>query len=321
MATRLTTTRFRCLCLVLLCAVVSLLAPAAAGAGDLAERIPVAAGGTLKVELDRGSVVIHSHDAAEIRIRARARGLGASSVHFSVDTGGKDVTLTGSHEAWIDWMTVGPTVSVHAWVPRECAVEVRTSGGGIEISDIGGGVVAHTSGGSIRVEGVDGRAELTTSEGAIVSKAMRGAVSAATSGGRIALAGVAGDVRATASEGRIHLTAVDGDVEAHAVGGAIEIDGVSGAVRAKTRGGSIRTRFLRAPSGRVETRGGAIEVAFPASAGAQLDAAAEGGRVYVEHGVRSLATADSGRVVGAVNGGGPTLQLRATGGDINVRRP
>jgi len=231
MAAKLATIRFRRLCLVLLCAVASWLAPTAAGAGDLAERIPVAAGGTLKVELDRGSVEIHSHDAAEIRIRARARGLGASSVHFSIDTRGKDVTLTGSHEAWTDWMTVGPTVSVRAWVPRERAVEVRTSGGGIEIA------------------------------------------------------------------------------------------GVSGAVRAETSGGSIRTRFLRVPSGRVETRGGAIEVAFPASAGAQLDAAAEGGRVYVEHGVRSLATADPGRVVGAVNGGGPTLRLRATGGDINVRRP
>ena len=264
-------------------------------------------------------MAIHSHDATEIRIQARARGLGASSVHFSVDTRGRDVTLTGSHEAWIDWMTVGPTVSVRAWVPRECAVEVRTSGGGIEIGDIGGGVVAHTSGGSIRVEGVDGRVELATSEGAIVSEAVRGAVSAATSGGRIALAGVAGDVRATASDGRIHLTAVDGDVEARTVGGAIEIDGVSGAVHAKTSGGSIRTRFLRVPSGRVETSGGAIEVAFPASAGAHLDAAADGGRVHVEHGVRSLAIADSGRVVGAVNGGGPTCAAHH-GGDINVRR-
>jgi hypothetical protein len=321
MAARLPTICFRRLCFVLLCAVLSRLAPTAASAGDLAEQIPVAAGGTLRVELDRGSVAIHSHDTAEIRIRARARGLGASSVHFSVDTSGRDVTLTGSHDAWVEWMAVGPTVMVQAWVPRECAVEVRTSGGGIEIGDIGGGVVAHTSGGSIRVEGVDGRADLATSEGAIVSKAVRGAVSAATSGGRIALAGVEGDVRATASDGRIHLTAVDGDVEARAMGGAIEIDGVSGAVHAKTSGGSIRTRFLQVPSGRVETRGGAIEVAFPASAGAHLDAAAEGGRVYVEHGVRSPATADSGRVVGAVNGGGPTLRLRATGGDINVRRP
>jgi hypothetical protein len=239
MAARLPTTRFRRLCLVLLCAGLSRLTPAVAGAGDLTEHIPVAAGGSLKVELDRGSVAIHSHDAAEIHIQARARGLGASSVHFSVDTRGRDVTLTGSHEAWVDWMTVGPLVSVRAWVPRECAVEVRTSGGGIEIGDIGGGVVAHTSGGSIRVEGVDGRVELATSEGAIVSEAVRGAVSAATSGGRIALAGVAGDVRATASEGRIHLTAVNGDVDARTVGGAIEIDGVSGAVHAKSDRGHV----------------------------------------------------------------------------------
>jgi len=318
MATRLPVNR---LSLVALWAVLAQLA-AAAAAADLSEQIPVGPRGTLKVELDRGSVEVRSHDAAAIHIRARARGLGASSVHFSVERRGSDVKLTGSHEAWIDWMTVGPTVSVRVWVPRDCAVEVRTSGGGIEIGDIGGGVVASTSGGSIRVERVDGRAELATSDGAIVTKAVRGAVSAETSGGRIALAGVEGDVHATASAGRIRLSEVAGDVDARAVGGAIEIDGVSGAVRAETDGGSIWTRFLRVPSGRVETRGGAIEVAFPASAGAHLDAAAEGGRVYVEHGVRSpSAAADPGHVVGAVNGGGPTLQLRATGGDIHVRRP
>jgi hypothetical protein len=321
MAARHQTNCVRRLSLAALCAVLWQLAPVAASAGDLAEEIPVASGGTLKVELDRGSVEIRSRDAAAIRIRAGARGLGASSVHFSVDARGGDVTLTGSHDAWVDWMTVGPTVSVRAWVPRDCSVEVRTSGGGIEIGDIGGGVVARTSGGSIRVERVEGRAELTTSDGAIVSEAVHGAVSAATSGGRITLDGVAGDVRATAREGRIHLSEVGGDVDARAVGGAIEIDGVSGAVHAETDGGSVWTRFLRVPSGRVEARGGAIEVAFPASAGAQLDAAAEGGRVYVEHGLRSLSAANSGRVVGAVNGGGPTLQLRATGGDIHVRRP
>jgi DUF4097 and DUF4098 domain-containing protein YvlB len=251
-AARLHTTLFRRLFLVLLCAGVSRLAPAVAGAADLTEHVPVAAGGTLNIALDRGSVAIHSHDATEIHIEARARGLGASSV---------------------------------------------------------------------RVEGVKGGVELATSGGAIVSEAVRGTVSAATSGGRIALAEVAGDVRAIAIEGRIHLTAVLGDVEARTIGGAIEIDGVSGSVHAKTHGGSIRTRFLRVPSGRVETSGGAIEVAFPASAGAHLDAAANGGRVHVEHGVGGPAIADSGRVVGAVNGGGPTLRLRATGGDIHVRRP
>jgi hypothetical protein len=320
-AARLPPALFRRLCLVLLCAGLSSFAPAVADAADLTERVPVAAGGTLYIALDRGSVAIHSHDAREIRIEARARGLGASSVHFSVDPRGKEVTLTGSQEAWIDWMTVGPTVSVRAWVPRDCAVEVHTSGGGIEIGDIGGGVVAHTSGGSIRVEGVEGRVELASSGGAIVSEAVHGAVSAATLGGRIALAEVAGDVRAIASEGRIQLTAVDGDVEARAVGGAIEIDGVTGSVHAETHGGNIWTRFAQVPSGRVETSGGAIEVAFPASAGAHLDAAADGGRVHIEHGAGSLATADSGRIVGAVNGGGPTLRLRATGGDIHVRHP
>lgn len=100
--------------------------PATAQPAALAERIPVHAAGTLYVSLDRGHVDVLSHDAAEVRIECRARGLGASSFHFDVRTEGSDVVLTGRGEEWLAFMTAGPSVEVRAWIPRDYAVQVQT---------------------------------------------------------------------------------------------------------------------------------------------------------------------------------------------------
>jgi hypothetical protein len=80
----------------------------------------------LYVSLDRGQVDVLPHDASEVRIACRARGLGASSVHFEARAAGNDVVLTGRSEEWLAFMTAGPRVEVRVWVPRDYAVQVRT---------------------------------------------------------------------------------------------------------------------------------------------------------------------------------------------------
>jgi len=103
-------------------------APAAAGEGDgdLVRSLPAASGGTLFVDLDRGRVDVFAHDAPEVRIEARARGIGASSVHFELRADGDDLILVGRGEDWLAWMASAPSVRVRAWVPREYGVQVRT---------------------------------------------------------------------------------------------------------------------------------------------------------------------------------------------------
>lgn len=102
-------------------------APAWGDPGELTQRIPVSDGGTLYVELDHGRVDVLAHDASEVRIEARARGLGASAVHFDLRAAGNDVVLTGIHEDWLEWMSTTPTVRVRAWVPRDYQVQVSTT--------------------------------------------------------------------------------------------------------------------------------------------------------------------------------------------------
>jgi hypothetical protein len=317
----LRTLEFRMSRVVLTLVLVLAFGGSAAADGDLIASHPIDAGAAIRIQLDRGSVEVRTHDLDTARLEARARGLGASAMHFQLSQKGGDLVLTGGAESWLSWMSDGPRVSVLAWVPRSTHVEIHTAGGDIRVHGVELGVVARTGGGAIRVIDAGGRIDVQTSGGAITTRSIRGDLSAVTAGGRIDVQSIRGDVLAITSGGRIRLAQVTGDAEAHTSGGPIEIDGVDGEVTAMTSGGTILTRFNRDPVGRVETSGGAIEVAFPAGAGADLDARSLGGAVVVEHGIEAHSRTSPDHVAGAINGGGGTLRLRASGGSIHVRAP
>ncbi len=105
-----------------------LVAPGLARADELEQSIAVAPGERLRIELARGDVDVFTHDAAEVRIEARARGFGASGVEFFVTREPGLIVLRSRAERWLDWLGSGPRVSVRAWVPRHLGFAVETSG-------------------------------------------------------------------------------------------------------------------------------------------------------------------------------------------------
>jgi len=96
-------------------ALAALAAPA--GAEDLTQTLPVAHPGRLRIELDRGSIDVLTHPASSVHVEATARGLGASGVAFEVVREGDDVVLRARTEAWIDWLSSGPRLSVLVFIP------------------------------------------------------------------------------------------------------------------------------------------------------------------------------------------------------------
>ncbi len=117
-----------------------LLLPLAAGADDLERRVPVDAHDTLRIELERGDVDVITHESNEVRLEARARGLGASAVHFRLRDDGRRLVLESRSERWLHWLGTGPHVTVRAWVPRHLTLDVQTTGavvasdGGVAVS-------------------------------------------------------------------------------------------------------------------------------------------------------------------------------------------
>jgi hypothetical protein len=99
-----------------------------AAAADLDQRVAVAEGSRLRIELDQGSVAVVTHDAPEVRVQASARGLGASAVHFRLRKEGDALVLTGLAEPWLEWLQAGPRIQVRVFVPADCEVELAPSG-------------------------------------------------------------------------------------------------------------------------------------------------------------------------------------------------
>ncbi len=271
------------------------------GTERLHEVVPVEPGGTLYVNLDLGSVQVESHDVETVEVEAEATGWAPELVVFSLDREGNDVHLDAAVESWLPGILFGRRVRVRARVPRRYSLDIFTRGGRVRMRHIGGRVAAETKGGSIELERADGSALLRTSGGSIVAEDVRGHVRAGTSGGRI------------------QVTDVAGDAELRTSGGRIECRGAAGRVEAKTSGGRIRTDFDGAASGSLATSGGPIEVRFAKGARVSLDARTSGGRVRVDHSIQLRGERSSSHVVGEINGGGPELRLRTSGGSIHVR--
>lgn len=275
------------------------------------------AAGTLRVETDGGSIRVDPASGSVVTIKAIQR-IRANSeteaddlltkLDLIMEQNGNDVRVAAKYERpplgfrWGSWPPVH--VDFVIGVPAAFATDLHTSGGSITIGDLGGRADARTSGGSIKL----GR--------------MGSSVDARTSGGSITLAEAGGAVELRTSGGNITAGRIDGSAELSTSGGGIKVESVSGILRAHTSGGNIQAGFtgpLQEDSS-LSTSGGSVHVTVEPSLAFRLDASSSGGGVRADG--LTIRLADSGarrdRLVGDVNGGGPTLKLRSSGGGVAV---
>lgn len=275
-------------------------------------------GGTLKVLTQGGDVTVKTEDIAEVRVTARQTFRAdteaeadeiAEKLTLTLEQSGNDVTAEAKYESKrpSGWFRSWPPVSVDfvVTVPTRYNTELRTSGGDIAIGSLTGIVKANTSGGDIRLDRIDGE------------------VDAHTSGGDITLREGTARAKVHTSGGDIRIDKVAGPVEAGTSGGDIIINSAANVVTAHTSGGDVRavlTNPLTADCS-LGTSGGDVTVEFPRNSSFRLDANTSGGDVDATGLTITIERGGLGksRLVGTVNGGGPLLKLRTSGGDINVR--
>jgi hypothetical protein len=278
---------------------------------------PVKTAGTLYVETQGGAIRVSPSSDSVVKVSARQK------IHASTDAeadellkkleltmvqAGSDVRLSARYEGQRRGFRLGsrPPVQVEfvVSVPPAFAADVRTSGGSIVIGDLDGKVNARTSGGSIKLGRIGAPVDARTSGGSITLDSAKGDVDLDTSGGSITVGQVAGRADLSTS------------------GGGIRIESVERAVRAKTSGGSIRAAIAGPlkENSELSTSGGSVRVTVDPAAAFRLDAASSGGGVNAD-GI-TLKIEDSNRsrtrLAGNVNGGGPLLKLRSSGGTVSV---
>lgn len=282
---------------------------ALAGEDTVRKGFNVQPGGTLRLDARFGSVKIVSGGtglAVEVVRTAHGRRSEEMIREHKIDfkQSGDDVSITSDFEnRWDRWFS-DFDVQWNIRVPAKYNVDVRTSGGSIDLANIGGTVAARTSGGSVHISGASGE------------------ILAHTSGGSIDIGDSAARVDVRTSGGSIHLGHVGGEVLARTSGGDIRIEDAAGRVDASTSGGSIQASISRQPAGdsRLSTSGGGVTVKIAGGIGVDLDAHASGGGVHAELPVTIQGTQDDDSLHGRIGNGGPKLVLRSSGGGIHVRR-
>ena len=270
----------------------------AARAASLEETVAVERGGTLRVELDVGTVDVESHDAETVEIDADGEGFG---IEFDLAQHGDELILSGTSEGGWWQLFRGGEVRVRARVPREFSLVVATRGGRVDVEQLQGRVDAHTTGGNIDIDRVVGPVRVRTTGGSIDATEIRGDVDAETTGGTI------------------RIEEVRGDVGARTAGGSIRVEDVTGKVDAETTGGSLRVTWQGPAEGSLRTTGGSIHVEVPEGSGARLRARTVGGGVDIDDELPFSGPREHTRADGELAGGGAPLELRTTGGGISIR--
>jgi DUF4097 and DUF4098 domain-containing protein YvlB len=269
-------------------------------------------GGSLKVETEGGEIRVQSSSEPKVTVVAKQK-IRASSeseadellkkLELTIEQDGSDVSAKAKYER-INWGRMPVQVDFLVTVPENYNVSVRTSGGDVKIGDLDGKVHARTSGGNVSIGKISGD------------------VDAGTSGGNVALVESQGSVKLGTSGGNIRVERAVGPTDLDTSGGDIEIKSVENAVHADTSGGSVSAGIRGALKGDcvLSTSGGRVRATVDQGAAFNLDASTSGGDVEADGLTITIEKGGAGKskLAGKVNGGGPLLKLRSSGGDIVV---
>jgi hypothetical protein len=265
----------------------------------------VASGGTLHLDSDNGDVDIESWDKNEVKVMVDISGSDERVDKFDVrfSSSGNDVEIVGRSNVdnFFKWNVGNFQVKYHVIVPKKYNLDATTAGGDMSATGISGDITYHTSGGDIAANSIEGKTELTTS------------------GGDVKVNDVTGDLKVNTSGGDIVTDHIKGKVDAETSGGSVNVSSTDGSVHAESSGGDITVNHRGENKGiDVETSGGTVEVYLDDSVKATVDASTSGGRVRCELPVTVHGDVEDDELHGTINGGGATIRLRSSGGDVKI---
>lgn len=264
----------------------------------------------VKLETDGGTV-----EATGVSGRVEAQSAGGG-MHLD-DIGGGAYVETGG--GGIEVGTVGGDLGLH------------TGGGAIEVRKVDGKLTAETGGGSIEIQSCAQGANIQTGGSNVTVRHCNGRVKVSTGGGNLDLSDIGGPADIETGGGSIHLTSAKGYVHAETGGGGIELMGVPSA-HAETGAGGIVVKLVNTGGERhdsdLETNAGDITVYLASDVAVDVRASvdmASGHRITSEF--QDIHVMSEGgqwaktyTAEGKLNGGGPTLKVHTSTGDINFKR-
>jgi len=273
-------------------------------------------GGTLKVGTSGGNIGVESGSGDTVKVIAKEKIRADTDaeademlkdLELIIEQKGNDVIASAkctksNFGSWFGKNCV--EVSFTVTVPSRYSADLHTSGGNIHVGNLAGRMLARTSGGNIHIGDIDG------------------SVDAGTSGGNVEMGSCTGDTRLHTSGGNVRAEKIVGAADLSTSGGDIRVHRVENTLSAHTSGGNVEAGIGGLLKGdcSLGTSGGDVKVRVDKAAAFRLDASTSGGSVRADGLTLTLDGGELHRshISGSVNGGGPLLKLRTSGGSIRV---
>ncbi len=272
------------------------------GKRDYDKEFTVNLNDNLYVDVDFGDVIIVGSSDNKVHVKVTMRGDEDYVERYPVEIEqeGNTVRVTqkqhSRHFHFFDGDNYDAKYEIS--VPKEFNLDLSTSGGNLNLSDVKGDIKGNTSGGDLDLSKLDGTITVSTSGGNVYARELTGTLDLETSGGDIVVESSSGVLKTETSGGNIKITDVDAEV------------------RASTSGGNIRARLQSNKGIRLSTSGGNITLALPSTATGDVDADATGGNVSCDLPFQGKIKDDNMR--GKINGGGSEISLETSGGSIEI---
>lgn len=295
----------------------------------------VRAGGTVKLDVDAGSIDVKTGpaDAVTVQVIRKFRGSSEQAEkdmlakhEVTIEQIGNDISIRGrgekSVQSWWSWFRRGSQRDIRysITVPQAYNANLKTAGGPIAVRGLQGNVETRTSGGPLHFADIRGSITGGTSGGPIDLERCAGEADLNTSGGGIDVEDCEGTYTVSSSGGGISIEGHRGRITAHTSGGGVRVAQIDGSVDASTSGGPISASFAGQPAGdcRLHTSGGGVSLDIPANARFVLDAHTSGGGVSCDLPGGSGVEKSRGKLRATYNGGGPRIELSSSGGGIHI---
>lgn len=303
---------------------IALFAPSAWADFKQERTLKLEPGGTFILESDIGDVVLTGESASGARVLITSDKDLDRDFDVSFDETPRGATVKIKSRGSIRRLFGGWFENDHTritiQVPTKTDARLSTSGGSVRVSRLTGVVDIRSSGGSLDVDAVEGNVNGGTSGGSIRMRDVHGNVIANTSGGSITMTSIRGTLRADTSGGGISIVDVSGELRASTSGGSVDVRDAGGRVDASSSGGGVTVRFAAGNSsgGVVSSSGGSVRAEIDPGAKVSIDAHASGGSVNSDVPVTIQGKVESDSLRGDMNGGGPLLRLRSSGGGVRI---
>jgi DUF4097 and DUF4098 domain-containing protein YvlB len=251
------------------------------GQADLTISMPQSA--PVTVQADRGDVAVNEMSAP---------------VTISANNG--DVDVTGINNSVSLHVNDGDaTVTLHS---IQGAVSVEGHSGDIEVSDVTGNLTLQGDFfGSTDLEHIHGQVRFTTSRTQFSASRL--------------------DDEFSVDKDSLNATALLGPVLLKTADKNITLDRVQGSVDVTNRNGSVElTAAAPLEAISIHNEHGSVDVGLSGGSGFDLDAQTRNGDMENDFGLSPEGSNDHHTLQGRVAGGGPTLTIATTDGDVTVRR-